>query len=181
MVTTCTASLTFSNSTFCPYSVFLNRGWFWEQIVIISLYSINWWFFYVRYLTVYSLMVIICTISLTIKNSTFCPHNVFVCFVWVSEQTAIISPTGLYNWDGVCLLRDMDWVFKYNSSESWAWTAMPCLSRPGFYPSSVLLRFTMDRAAMSQVFISGYFGFALSVAFIHLSPKLNNLSNGGHR
>jgi len=24
----------------------------------------------------------------------FCPHNVFVCFVWISEQTAIIS---LYN------------------------------------------------------------------------------------
>jgi hypothetical protein len=23
--------------------------------------------------------------------STFCPHSVFMCFVWVSEQTAIIS------------------------------------------------------------------------------------------
>jgi hypothetical protein len=28
------------------------------------------------------------------KNSTFCPHSVFMCFVWISEQTAIIS---LYN------------------------------------------------------------------------------------
>ena len=27
-------------------------------------------------------------------NSTFCPHSVFMCFVWISEQTAIIS---LYN------------------------------------------------------------------------------------
>ena len=26
-----------------------------------------------------------------IKNSTFCPHSVFMCFVWISEQTAIIS------------------------------------------------------------------------------------------
>jgi hypothetical protein len=25
------------------------------------------------------------------KNSTFCPHSVFMCFVWISEQTAIIS------------------------------------------------------------------------------------------
>jgi hypothetical protein len=29
-----------------------------------------------------------------LKNSTFCPHSVFMCFVWISEQTAIIS---LYN------------------------------------------------------------------------------------
>jgi hypothetical protein len=24
-------------------------------------------------------------------NSTFCPYNIFVCSVWISEQTAIIS------------------------------------------------------------------------------------------
>jgi len=29
-----------------------------------------------------------------IYNSTFCPHSVFLCFVWISEQTDIIS---LYN------------------------------------------------------------------------------------
>jgi len=27
----------------------------------------------------------------TFTNSTFCPHSVFMCFVWISEQTAIIS------------------------------------------------------------------------------------------
>jgi len=26
-----------------------------------------------------------------IHNSTFCPHTLFMCFVWISEQTAIIS------------------------------------------------------------------------------------------
>jgi len=26
-----------------------------------------------------------------IYNSTFCPHSVFMCFVWIWEQTAIIS------------------------------------------------------------------------------------------
>ena len=36
-------------------------------------------------------MVTICTASLTFNNSTFCPHSVFMCFVWISEQTAIIS------------------------------------------------------------------------------------------
>jgi hypothetical protein len=26
-----------------------------------------------------------------VLHSTFCPHSVFMCFVWISEQTAIIS------------------------------------------------------------------------------------------
>jgi len=38
-------------------------------------------------LTLYSQVVTICTTS----NSPFCPHSVFMCFVWISEQTAIIS------------------------------------------------------------------------------------------
>ena len=32
-----------------------------------------------------------------IQNSTFCPHIVFVCFVWIWEQTAIISLYSI-NW-----------------------------------------------------------------------------------
>ena len=48
----------------------------------------------VRCLDSYSPVVTICTTSLTFNNSTFCPLNVFMCFVWISEQTAIIS---LYN------------------------------------------------------------------------------------
>jgi hypothetical protein len=42
VVTLCTASLTFSNSTFCPHGVFTCFVWIWEQTAIISLYSINW-------------------------------------------------------------------------------------------------------------------------------------------
>jgi len=38
--------------------------------------------------------VTICTASVTFNNSPFCPHSVFMCFVWISEQTAFIS---LYN------------------------------------------------------------------------------------
>ena len=46
-----------------------------------------------------------------VLHSTFCPHSVFMRFVWIWEQTAIISLysinwlVGFYNWDGVCLLR----------------------------------------------------------------------------
>ena len=42
MVTICTIRLTFSNSTFCPRSIFMYFVWIWEQTAIISLYSIKW-------------------------------------------------------------------------------------------------------------------------------------------
>jgi len=65
-------------------------------------------------------VVTICTASLTFSNSTFCPHTVFMCFVWISEQTAIIS---LYNinrnvfiTDTECLLRGTDYRFKTNQT-----------------------------------------------------------------
>ena len=41
--------------------------------------------------------VAMCTTSLTLSNSTFCPHSVITCFVWIWEQTAIISLYSI-NW-----------------------------------------------------------------------------------
>ena len=38
---------------------------------------------------------------LTLKNSPFCPHSVFMCFVWIWEQTTIISLYSI-NWQ-VCI------------------------------------------------------------------------------
>jgi hypothetical protein len=32
-----------------------------------------------------------------VENSSFCPHSVFMCFVWIWEQTAIIS-LHIINW-----------------------------------------------------------------------------------
>ena len=69
-------------------------------------------------------MVTIRTTSLTFNNSTFCPHSVFTCFVWIGEQTAIISLYSI-NWlvciteDGECLLRGTDWTFKYTVLIKW--------------------------------------------------------------
>jgi hypothetical protein len=37
------------------------------------------------------------TASFNIMKTTFCPHSIFVCFVWTSEQTAIISLYSI-NW-----------------------------------------------------------------------------------
>jgi hypothetical protein len=42
VVTICTTSLTFSNPTFCPHSIFMCFEWILEQTAIMSLYNINW-------------------------------------------------------------------------------------------------------------------------------------------
>ena len=46
-------------------------------------------------------VVTVCTTSLTFNNTTFCPHSVFVCFVWNWEETAIIS------WLSSCWIFDI--------------------------------------------------------------------------
>ena len=86
--------------------------WIWEQTAIISLYSINWLVFITETECVYCAVRTgsLYTASLTFSNSTFCPHCVFMCFVWIWEQTAIIS-LYIINWldfsnrDELCLLR----------------------------------------------------------------------------
>ena len=107
MVAICTTSLTFTNSTFCPHRVFVCFVWIWEQTAIISLYSINWLDF-ITCLTLESPVVTICTAGLTFTNSTFCPHSVFVCFVWFWEQTAIIS---LYNINWLVCITETECVY----------------------------------------------------------------------
>ena len=51
------------------------------------------------------------------KTSTFSPHT--VCFVWISEQTAIISLCSInrliFITETECLLRGTDWVFNDKS------------------------------------------------------------------
>jgi len=42
-------------------------------------------------LPIVSRVVITRTTNLTFRNSTFCPHSVFMRFAWIWEQTAIIS------------------------------------------------------------------------------------------
>ena len=122
MVTIRTTSLTFTDSTLCPHSVFMCFVWISEQTAIISLYNINWLVCVSETESVYCAartgsvvkVVTVCTTSLTFTNPTFCPHSVFMCFVWISEKTAIISLYTInwlvfYNRDAVCLLRGTGW------------------------------------------------------------------------
>ena len=56
----------------------------------------------------YRTVVTICTTSLTFSNSTFCPHSVFMCSVWISEETAIIS---LYNIKWLVFIAETECVY----------------------------------------------------------------------
>ena len=48
-------------------------------------------------------LLTVSTTSFTFSNSTFCPHSIFMCFVWIWEQTAIISLQNI-NWL-VCMFK----------------------------------------------------------------------------
>jgi hypothetical protein len=46
--------------------------------------------------------------GLILKHSTFCPHSVFMCFVWIWEQTAIIS---LYSINWLVCITETECVY----------------------------------------------------------------------
>jgi hypothetical protein len=53
--------------------------------------------------------------GLTFNNPTFCPHSVFMCFVWISEQTAIIS---LYSINWPVFITETEYVYCAVRAES---------------------------------------------------------------
>ena len=53
-------------------------------------------------------VVTTCTTILTFNNSTFCPHSVFMYFVWIWEQTAIIS---LYSINWLVCITEKECVY----------------------------------------------------------------------
>jgi len=61
-----------------------------------------------KLLTFQSPVVTICTTSLTFTNSTLCPHIVFMCFAWISEQTAILS---LYSINRLLFITETECVY----------------------------------------------------------------------
>jgi hypothetical protein len=74
------------------------------------------------YLTFQSLLVTGCTNKLNILTIVRSAHTVFMCFVFVWEQTATctiyIKKIGFYNRDEKCLQRGTFWIFKWSSLRS---------------------------------------------------------------
>jgi len=57
-------------------------------------------------------MIALCTASLTFNNTAFCPHSLFMCFVWISVQRGIISlnniNTTFFVMDADCVLSEAE-------------------------------------------------------------------------
>jgi hypothetical protein len=97
------AVLSFDQCTMC-------FEWLWKQTAIISLHSINWLVFITETECVYCAVRTgsLYTASSTFSNSPFCPHSVFMCFVWIWEQTAIIS---LYDINWLVFITETQCVY----------------------------------------------------------------------
>jgi hypothetical protein len=86
-----------------------------QQTAIISLYSIHWLVFINETESVYWAVraectqyeLIFYTTRFDIKTLRFA-HPVFLCFIWIWEQTAIIS---LYNIHWLVFICDMEYVY----------------------------------------------------------------------
>ena len=67
-------------------------------------------------LTMYSLLVTLCTKSLTFNNCTLCPHCIYAFCIYLRTNTDLChlqhKLIGFYNRDEKCLQRGTDWVFK---------------------------------------------------------------------
>ena len=73
-----------------------------------------------------------------VLQSTFCPHSVFMCFVWISKQTAIIS---LYSIDWLVFIAETECVY--------------CAVRSTFYvlPTQCIYVFCVDLRTNSDYWL----------------------------
>jgi hypothetical protein len=80
VVTMCTAS-----------SHYMHRQWSLYVPPVVTICTASGHCMYRQWSVYVPPVVTIFTASLIFNSSTFSPHSVFMCFVWIWEQTAIIS------------------------------------------------------------------------------------------
>ena len=97
-------SLCYHHTYRWPSGVFMCFVWISEQTAIISLYNINWLVFITQTECVYC-AVRTGSLYIILRSA----HTaVFMCFVWISEQTAIIS---LYNINWLVFITETECVY----------------------------------------------------------------------
>jgi hypothetical protein len=96
-VTICTTSL-HSTSLRSAHTVYLCVSNGYENKQLLFPYTaLSEWFSNTD-LTLYIPWVTICTTSLTFNNFTVCLHSVFMCLVWIREQTELFPYTEFCEW-----------------------------------------------------------------------------------
>ena len=122
----CASSLKVNIATIVrsAHTVFMCFVFIWEQTATCATYSINWLVFITEKKSVYyavwtgSLNKAVCASSLKVNIATTVrsAHTVFMCFVFIWEQTATCATYSI-NWlvfitEMKCLQRGTDWIFK---------------------------------------------------------------------
>jgi hypothetical protein len=94
--------------------------------------------------------------GLTFNNPTFCPHIVCVCFVWVWEQTAIIS---LYSIDWLVFITEIECVY--------------CVVRSTFYQHSVFMCFAWiwEQTAIISLYNINWLVFITEIECVYCAVR----------
>ena len=103
-------------------------------------------------------MVILCTNSLTFNNCTFCPHSVFMCFVWIWEQTAIIS---LYSINWLVFITEMERVY--------------CAVRSTLYVLATQFVWTWEQTANISLYSINWLVFVTEMESVYFSVRTGYL------
>ena len=97
------------------HGVTYEKAWIFRDAPVTLKHEINIYpslvLFFLRvfqYLIVKALKHIGHYIYIYTANCAFCPHSVFMCFVWIWEQTAIIS---LYNINWLVCITETECVY----------------------------------------------------------------------
>ena len=136
MVTICTASLTFNNSTFCPHSVFVCFVWIWEQTAIISLYNINWLVCIIQLYSIVQSKPVHCAVRTDWFSSTKCrtkTHNSYLKFTTVKHRIVqLVSSLPLLFSDAASCSSSHHNICI--PSSHWQWGDKPACSEQLFPP-----------------------------------------------
>jgi hypothetical protein len=128
-VTIRTTNLTFSNSPFCPHSVFMCFVWIWEQTALIPLYSINW------LVCINETECVYCAVR---TGSVYIVQvNLSLCIVWCGDSSAmkikaVPSPFPLWERRPLTLLEGKKHKCQQNQTKTCSWLRTGPETKYGF-------------------------------------------------
>jgi len=112
----------------------------------------------------------------SLKTSTFCPHSVFMCFAWVSEQTAFIS---LYSINLLVFITETERVYCAVRTKPIIEIRANCLLTRSSVTSRAVSRWplTAEGRVRSQVCPCEIYGSGQSGTATSFSPSTSGFSS----
>ena len=112
-----------------------------------------------------------------ISNSTFCPHSVFMCFVWIWEQTAIIS---LYSINWLVYKTKMECVYCAVRTKYVRIINVNCIFKVALKCLPMKLYVDLE-AQLRPPLTPALYWLAVSLILRFINPRCNNPGTQGIR